>query len=59
MVAHFRVQDSKMESIFKLLPILLGTVFGALLLTYRSHAKATDQFRNKKIEAQLKREEST
>lgn len=49
-----KVEDSKMESLAKLIPIILGAVLAGFLLTYRFHVQTAKDFTLKKIELMSK-----
>ncbi len=46
----FKMDDSKLESLFKFVPIALGTVLASFLFIYRFHALASKELMNKKID---------
>jgi len=48
------IEDSRMESLAKLLPIVLGAVLAGFLLTYRFHVQTAKEFTLKKIELMAK-----
>ncbi|TDM09008.1 MAG: hypothetical protein C4K60_06545 [Ideonella sp. MAG2] len=48
------IDDSKMESLAKLVPIILGAVLAGFLLTYRFHVQTAKEFTLKKIELMAK-----
>ena len=48
------IEDSKMESLAKLIPVVLGAVLAGFLLTYRFHVQTAKEFTLKKIELMAK-----
>ncbi|GLX80233.1 hypothetical protein tinsulaeT_35730 [Thalassotalea insulae] len=50
LISHLSLNEKKIESIFQLLTLIFGAVFGGCLLTYRTHAISSKELSLKKMD---------